>query len=285
MQHLTLEPGEPVVVGLANGPIVRPFMEWSRSHVDYVEVPYEQFRFDPSTADIQSDIPIILHCSSMSVAGFVPPREETLDQIAGHVARTRTPWIGEHLAFISADPLDGGDAVDDGSGRTIELTYTVCPQLSEETVERVGQNLRALRERFDVPIILENSPQYFAIPGSTLSMPEFVAAVAEQCDVDLLLDITHWLITAGNVGLDPAESAESLPLERVREVHLSGLSHQSGRWWDDHAVPVPEEAFELLERLAPRLHPQAVTFEYNWAPSISRTVLAAQIDRVRGVLA
>ena len=84
----------------------------------------------------------------------------------------------------------------------------------------------------------------------------------------LLLDITHWLITAGNVGLDPAESAESLPLERVREVHLSGLSHQSGRWWDDHAVPVPDEAFELLERLAPRLNAQAVTFEYNWAPSI-----------------
>lgn len=284
MRYLSLGPGDPVAVGLANGPIVRPFMDWSPSHVDYVEVPYEQLRFDPGTAEIQAQVPIVLHCSSMSVAGFVSPTEETLDQIDGHVARTRTPWIGEHLAFISADPLDGGDAVDDGSGGSVQLTYTVCPQLSEETIERVGENLRALRERFDVPIILENSPQYFPVPGSTLSMPEFVAAVAEQCDVDLLLDITHWLITSGNVGQDPVSTAESLPLERVREVHLSGLSHQSGRWWDDHAAPVPEEAFDLLERLSPRLRPQAVTFEYNWAPSIPRMVLAEQIDRVRGVL-
>jgi uncharacterized protein (UPF0276 family) len=280
MQQLTLKRGEPVAVGLANGPIVRPFLEWSPSRVDYVEVPYEQLRFDPTTIDIQAQVPVLLHCSSMSIAGFVLPAEKTLDQIAGHVACTRTPWIGEHLAFISADALDGGDAVEG----TVELTYTVCPQLSEETVQRVDQNLKSLRSRFDVPIILENSPQYFPIPGSTLTMPEFVATVAKQCDVDLLLDITHWLITAGNMRLDSAESAEALPLERVREVHLSGLSHQSGRWWDDHAVPVPDEAFELLERLAPRLQAQAVTFEYNWAPSIPHTVLAHQIDRVRDVL-
>ncbi len=57
---------------------------------------------------------------------------------SGEAARTGTPWIGEHLAFISADGLGG-----DGASPT-SLTYTVCPQLSEETVERV---LALVRER------------------------------------------------------------------------------------------------------------------------------------------
>jgi len=29
-----------------------------------------------------------------------------------------------------------------------------------------------------VPLILENSPQYFAVPGSTMGMSAFIAAVA-----------------------------------------------------------------------------------------------------------
>jgi uncharacterized protein len=280
-----VQPDGSVAIGLSNGPIVIPFLERSRDLIDYVEVPFEQLRSDPSTAEIGEIVPIVLHCSSMSVAGFVAPSGQTLDHIAHFVSMTQTPWIGEHLAFISADALTGGDPVDDGSGGTVELTYTVCPQLSAETVRRVGENLVTLRSRFDVPIILENSPQYFPIPGSTMSMPEFVAKVVEHCDVDLLLDITHWLITAGNMKMDPLATLESIPLERVREVHLSGLSQQSGRWWDDHSIPVPDQALDLLAKIAARLRPKAVTFEYNWAPSIPQSVLRTQIERVREVFA
>src|SRR5260370_32869703 len=114
-------------------------------------------------------------------------------------------------------------------------------------------------------------------------MPELFTEVVGQCDVDLLRDIPPWLITAGNMEMDPLATLESIPLERVREVHLSGLSQQSGRWWDDHSIPVPDQALDLLAMLAPRLHPKAVTFEYNWAPSIPRSVLRTQIERVREV--
>lgn len=268
--------GQAPVVGLANGPIVSAFLERHPDLVDYVEVPFEQLRHDPRTAEIQEQVPVVLHCSSMSVAGFTAATEETLDAIDEHAARTRTPWIGEHLAYISADALD-----DPG---ITELTYTVCPQLSPATVERVAHNLERLRSRFSVPVILENAPQYFAVPGSTMTMPAFVATVAERCDVDLLLDVTHFLITTGNMGLDPVVSLHELPLERVVEVHLSGMSKQSGRWWDDHSLPAPEEAFDLLAKAGGRLRPRAVTFEYNWAPSMPESVVVSQLGRVRELL-
>lgn len=42
-----------------------------------------------------------------------------------------------------------------------------------------------------------------------------------------------------------------LPLESVVEFHVSGLSKQSGSYWDDHAVPAPEPVLTLLEQRAP----------------------------------
>jgi len=279
MQFLDSRPpsGGAVPIGLAYGPIVPPFLERHRDLVDYVEVPFEQLRHAPDSARIQDDVPVILHCSSMSIGGFVAPSADTLTAIRGHATGTGTPWIGEHLAFISADPVEGLECDLD----PIELTYTVCPQLSEETIERVETNLARMREWFPMPIILENSPQYFDMPGSTMTMPEFVAEVSQQCDVDLLLDITHFLIATTNMGLDPAKSLDMWPVERVVEVHLSGMSEQSGSWWDDHSAPVPDAAFDVLAQVAKRVQPRAVTFEYNWAPSIPGQMLLAQIDRVR----
>lgn len=281
MEYLRVGASGQPRVGLANGPIVTTFLERHPDLVDYVEVPFEQLRHHPPTAAIQEQVPVVLHCSSMSVAGFSPPDDDTLNAIDGHAERTQTPWIGEHLAYISADALVG----DPSDAGPTELTYTVCPQLSEETVERVALNLDRLRARFSVPIILENAPQYFAVPGSTMTMPEFVAAVAERCDVDLLLDVTHFLITTANMGLEPVASLHGLPLERVVEIHLSGMSKQSGRWWDDHALPAPDEAFDLLAEAGDRINARAVTFEYNWAPSMPESVVVGQIGRARELLA
>jgi hypothetical protein len=280
MEQLEPVSGWPLI-GLSAGPIVAGVLESHPGLIDYVEMPFEQVRHHPASADLQEEIPLLLHCSSMSVAGFVPPSEETLDQIADLADQTRTPWIGEHLAFISAEAL-----ADEASGiPPTELTYTVCPQLSEETLDRVEGNLERLRKRFTTPIILENSPQYFAVPGSTMAMPEFIAETVRRCDVGLLLDITHFLIMTSNMGYDPAEAAAALPLDRVVEVHMSGMSLQSGRWWDDHSAPVPDAAFDFLAMIAGRISPTAVTFEYNWAQSFPQSLVPKHVARARKLLA
>jgi uncharacterized protein (UPF0276 family) len=246
--------------------------------VDYIEIPFEQLRHAPALAALRDVAPLILHCASLSVAGFVPPSAGTVEAVAAQARRIGTPWIGEHLAFIAADALDGEP------GAATTLSYTVCPQLSEQTVARVAENLAALRPRLPVPLILENSPQYFAVPGSTMGMSDFIAAVAERCDVDLLLDLSHFLITALNTGVDPLQDIHRLPLERVVEVHVSGLSRQSGIVWDDHATPAPPLVFELLRQVMRRARPQALTLEYNWSAQFPLAVLREHLDRARNLL-
>jgi uncharacterized protein len=263
-----------IAVGLALGPIVPEFIAESPGLLDYVEVPFEQLLHTPEVGSIQDSLPIILHCASMSVAGFVPPDEATLKLVDREAKRTKTPWIGEHLAFITADPLDT-------TASPTALTYTVCPQLSEETVEQVACNLSRLRPQFDVPVILENSPQYFDVPGSTMRMTEFISKVVERCDVGLLLDLTHFLISMINTGQDAAKEIDRLPLERLVEIHISGLNVQSGIAWDDHATPATEPVFDLLQRVLRRARPRAVTLEYNWSPSFPRSTLKKHVERVR----
>ena len=268
-------------IGLAYGPWIADVLARDPELVDYVEIPFELLRHDPSAASIQDTIPAILHCASMSLAGFVPPDEATLAGIEREAARMRTPWIGEHLAFITADPIapSGPDA-----GPTA-LTYTVCPQLSEETVQRAAANVASMQARFaGQRILVENSPQYFSPPGSTLSMVDFVCEVLSRCDAGLLLDLSHFYITSINMGFDAAEALGRLPLERVVEIHLSGLSVQSGVAWDDHARLAPDELFVLLEKVLERARPRALTFEYNWTPNLPYEALRRQVARARGLL-
>ena len=267
--------------GLAYSPGACEFIEAHPELVDYVEIPFEQLRHAPKVGSIQEKIPVILHCASMSVAGFVPPEAATLDAIASEAKRTRTPWIGEHLAFVTADALDAADA---STRPATTLSYTVCPQLSSETVERAAENLAALEARFDEPLIVENSPQYFTVPGSTMSMVDFIGAVMDRSKAGLLLDLSHFLITMLNTGGDAIREIVRLPLERVVEIHISGLNVQSGIVWDDHATPAPALVFDLLDRVLKRVRPRALTFEYNWSPYFPESILKTHLDRARKIL-
>lgn len=267
-------------IGLAYGPGVPGFIERNPGLVDYIELPFELLQHDPSVASVGSLAPLVLHCASMSIAGFVRPPESTLEKIAQRAHETGTPWIGEHLAFISADPLEKGAALHEPT----TLTYTVCPQLSEEVLELVCANLEELQPRFPVPLIVENSPQYFAVPGSTMSILDFTIEVHRRCNVGMLLDLTHFTISSMNMGFDPKKELLRLPLGKVVEVHVSGLEVQSETAWDNHAALADDSIFELVEIVFDRTEPKALTFEYNWAPDLPDDLLSDQMARVRGML-
>lgn len=269
------------LVGLAHGPGILEFIGTNLGLIDYVEIPFEQLRHSPELGCIQKTVPLILHCASMSVAGFVPPSQATIDAIATQTLSTHTPWIGEHLAFVSAD---GINEESDRDTTPTNLTYTLCPQLSEETIDRVEMNLNSLRPRFAAPLILENSPQYFQVPGSTMDMGSFIGKVASRCDIDLLLDLSHLMITSINTGVDSFDELRRLPLERVVEVHISGMNAQSQVTWDDHALPAPPEMFELLKIVMKRVRPRAVTLEYNWS-ALPQPILLSHVERTRNIVA
>jgi uncharacterized protein len=272
-------------VGLAYSGLVRNFIERHEHEVDHVEIPFELLRHDPGTLAVRERFPVILHCASLSIAGTQRCNEGTLCEIAGWVEQTRTPWVGEHLAFITASRTEAGAHPEEyAPGEPYNIGYTVSPVMDERTVARVVAALSSYSRRFAVPILIENSPLYFRAPGSVMSQTEFIKAICDRIDTDLLLDLSHFAITARSIGFDPFAEIERLPLDRVVELHLSGIDDQLDGSWDDHASAAPEIVHELLAQVLKTASPRAITLEYNWSSRFPEALLLEELARVRDAI-
>jgi uncharacterized protein (UPF0276 family) len=230
--------------------------------------------------------PLVLHCATLSLGGSVPCPESTVRDIAEWVTRTETPWLGEHLAFITAERDEiGGHADEYAPGEPYNLGYTVSPPMNATTLDRVVANLARYQPHFPVPLLLENSPLYFRLPGTTMTQTEFMSAICQRTDIGLLLDLAHFHITAQTMGFDGQTELEEFPLERVVEIHISGVDEQVGARWDNHAARAPDAVFRLLEQALERAPARAVTLEYNWSSVFPRSVLLEELTRTRETLA
>jgi len=126
--------------------------------------------------------------------------------------QTDTPYINLHLgASLGAYP----DIVPDS--------------LKKEDMERVLEatirDTEAVVRRFGADkVIVEN------IPGGRrdnhlqlCAMPEFINGVVEATGCGLLLDISHARLAAHQMGWDVKPYINSLPVHRLRELHITGV--------------------------------------------------------------
>jgi uncharacterized protein len=272
-------------IGIAYSDYIPMFLNNHLDAVDYVEIPFELLRHKPSLIEIQKLKPLILHCASLSIAGFVPPDEQTVQLVKYWTEKTKTPWLGEHLAFITAgreevDALGNRLAID----RAYDVGYSVNPPANAAHLQQILHSVEEYEKRLGVPILLENSPTYFVPPGSTMTQSEFIREVCEHSNAQLLLDITHFYITSQTLGFDPLREILSLPLDRVLEVHISGVDMQHGIYWDDHTRRAPEIIYELLALVLAKSRLKAVTLEYNWSVRFPQDVLLQEIARAKEIL-
>jgi uncharacterized protein len=197
---------------------------------------------------IRDAVPVLLHGIGLSLGsaeGLDPAR---LAHLARVVEAVRPPWLSEHIAFTRA----GGFEI----GHLMPLPFT------REAVAAVARNVAVLKRAIPgVPIALENIAYTFTHPDSEMTEAGFVRAVLDEADVHLLLDLENVHANSRNHGYDPIAHLESLPLERVVEVHLAGGVVRGGEYADTHTRPVPEESWALLEWLAPRADVKAVLIE------------------------
>jgi uncharacterized protein len=300
------EPGA-TAVGIAHSGYAEALVREEPGLIDYVELPFEQLVHAPRAIEIRTHVPVVLHCASLSLAGDAPPDPLLVDHLASWIEMTGTPWLGEHLAYVRADgvwrevaehiALAGPDRAWAHAGaparaRNEEFTrqpfnvgYTVSPQFSAPVLGRVLAAVDDWQRRLGLPVLLENGPIYFQMPGSTMSQLTFIREICSRSSTALLLlDIAHLVVTAANLAADPSEMLNALPLDRVIEVHLSGMKPQSGIAWDDHTEPAPPLVFELLAQVLRRARPRAVTLEYNWDAGFPRDLLQRDVERVREIV-
>jgi len=220
--------------------------------IDVVEVLLEDY-LGASKKTLQAlrflseQVPVIYHGVTLGLASSHPVDPRRLERVARTLEAVRAESWSEHLAFVRA----GG----------IEIGHLVAAPRTIATIEGTLSNMHRLQGMTGLMPALENIATLLEPPGSTLSEPEWVSAIACETRAELLIDLHNLLCNACNAGLDPERYLLGFPLEQVSHVHLSG-----GRWipepscharepgamrlLDDHLHPVPPKVFSLLARLA-----------------------------------
>jgi len=76
---------------------------------------------------------------------------------------------------------------------------------------------------------------------------QFIAALTEETDCDLLLDINNIYVSSVNHGFDPIDFLQGIPVRRVRQFHLAGHQNHGTHIVDTHDAPIVDAVWDLYK--------------------------------------
>lgn len=156
------------------------------------------------------------------------------------------------------------------------------PVLPRDVVRHaICTTVRKLAPVLTVPLLLENLDYWPTGAYEYVSEPAFLADVLDTTDVEFLLDLAHARVAAGRLGIPIDDYLDRLPLNRVRELHVSGPRVRDGVLMDAHES-LDDEDRRLLARVLRASRPGAVTLEYDGADGAA---MAAELAHLRTTLA
>ena len=191
--------------------------------------------------------PIALHGVSLSIGSRDPLDASYLDRVAELADRVQPAIVSDHLCWSS----HGGRHAHD----LLPLVFTAGE------VDRIAARVREVQVRLGRRILLENVSSYLAWNASTMTEWAFLAAVAEQADAGILLDVNNVYVNAKNHGFDPAEFLAGLPAARVGQIHLAGHADRGRYLFDTHDAPVGEPVWALYRAALERFGPVSTLIE------------------------
>jgi uncharacterized protein (UPF0276 family) len=149
----------------------------------------------------------------------------------------------------------------------LPMPYPLPPYLTPDALDQVVRNAREVRGALSRPLHVEFpgfTDSYCLVIGS-LDAYDYFAELADRADIYVTLDVGHllsWRWLRGFRGADLFGDLDRLPLERCRELHLSGAAVHRGRFIDLHHGILLEEQLELCRILLQRCPGlTAVTYE------------------------
>ncbi len=219
--------------------------------VDFVEVISENYMVDGGNPlrvleSVRQHTPVILHGVSMSIGSADGLDSDYLRELKKLAARIEPLWLSDHICWTRTHAHNSHDL--------LPMPYTL------EALQVVCDNVHFAQETLERELVLENPSSYLTFPGDEMTEWEFIAAIADRTGCHLLLDINNVVVSAHNHGFSADDYVAGLPLDRVRQAHLAGLSDGEIKI-DTHDQPVPSATWELFARTQPLLGDVAVMIE------------------------
>jgi hypothetical protein len=218
---------------------------------------------------VRAAAPVALHGVALDVGSTDPLDAAYLDALAALVRRVEPAIVSDHLCWTGV----GG----------VRLHDLLPLPMNDDTVRHVAARVRRVQDRLGRRIALENVSAYVRCAGDALPEWDFVAAVAEEADCDLLLDVNNVFVNAHDHGFDAAAYLDALPPACVVQMHLAGHSRDGPLLVDTHDHPVCDGVWALYAHAVRRFGRVPTSIEWDDAIPPFET-LVAEAAHARAIL-
>lgn len=204
--------------------------------IDFLEIAPENWmnvggRFGAALRELTGALPFVCHGLSLSLGGPNDLDETFVRRLKLFLDQHKIRCYSEHLSYCT----------DDGQ------LYDLMPiPFTSEAVLHVAGRIRRVQDILGRRIAIENV-SYYAAPGAELDEIEFINAVLEEADCDLLLDVNNIYVNSVNHRYDALDFLAQLPGRRIAYGHIAGhLQEAEDLLVDTHGSPVIPGVWEIL---------------------------------------
>lgn len=177
--------------------------------------------------------PFVCHGLSLSIGGPTPLDQTFIQKLRQFIDKFKIRAYSEHLSYCT----------DDGH------LYDLMPiPFTAEAVTYVAGRISQVQDMLGQRMAIENV-SYYAAPGAELSEIDFINAVINEADCDLLLDVNNIYVNSVNHGYDPVEFLHALPGDRIAYGHIAGHYNEAEDLIvDTHGANIIADVWGLLDK-------------------------------------
>ena len=205
--------------------------------VDWLEIISENFMVPGGKPlhhldRIRADWPLVMHGVSLSIGGTDALDADYLRDLHALARRVQPAWVSDHLCWTGVQ------------GRNL---HDLLPlPLTEAALRHVASRVGQVQDLLGRRLVLENVSSYVRFAADEMSEHDFISALASRADCLLLLDVNNVYVNSVNHGFDARNYINTLPAERVVQIHLAGHSAgPDGLLIDTHDAPVCPAVWDL----------------------------------------
>lgn len=239
--------------------------------VDWLEVLTENYLVPggPPLANlekIRARYPVAMHGVSLSIGSSDPLDMAYLRQVRALADRIQPAIVSDHLCWTGYAGLNMHDL--------LPVPHT------EEAIAHIVDRVLRVQDTLGRRIALENVSSYVDFSFSAVPEWEFLSAIAERADCDILLDVNNIYVSSYNHEFDPLAYLAAIPPARVRQFHLAGHENNGTHIVDTHNAPVIDPVWALYGEAVRRFGPVPAMIERDAnIPPLDE--LLAEVDQMR----
>lgn len=240
--------------------------------VDFFEIAPENWiqvggRLGKAFRSFTEQFPFIAHGLSLSLGGLEPLDETFLQKLKAFFNQHQIRLYSEHLSYCT------------GEGHLYDLMPI---PFTEEAVKHVAKRIKRTQDILEQRIAIENV-SFYAAPQPEMTELQFLLAVLDEVDCDLLLDVNNVYVNSINHQYDPIAFLDAIPAERIVYGHIAGHYEEAKDLIvDTHGADVIDPVWALLHETYRKkgVFPTLLERDFNFPPIAE---MFAEVEQIRSI--